>query len=85
MRTCVTSMFMRRHVSAVQPTKGRLTVFLFHSGFSSHLQPKCPQLHVSTVQENHGPQRYAEKRMVLGDTQKRGVNKKSQYAIDTES
>jgi hypothetical protein len=23
--------------------------------------------------------------MVLGDTQKRGVNKKSQYAIDTES
>jgi hypothetical protein len=37
------------------------------------------------VQENHGPQRYAEKRMVLGDTQKRGVNKKSQYAIDTES
>jgi hypothetical protein len=37
------------------------------------------------VGENHGPQRYAEKRMVLGDTQKRGVNKWSQYVIDTES
>jgi hypothetical protein len=37
------------------------------------------------VGENHGPQRYAEKRMVLGDTQKRGVNNCSQYATDTES
>jgi hypothetical protein len=37
------------------------------------------------VGENHCPQRYAEKRLVLGDTQKRRLNKWSQYAIDIES